>query len=210
MKRLVRNISLRELLVCVTCFAIGSSHVVTSLRLSRANAELAALRQRLELIPVDDTNHLAARRLPSSDKQTRLWTIRVPSTVEKQLYVNWGSGSIADIRDRSSPTARTFPLRPDPATHETSIAFHVERNEAAPSRGTLKIELSGNTQIIAINAELASLLLGETASGSEEIGDKPVARHASSAVTLFATEATGGPPVSFCLWLDEPPLSAGR
>ncbi|MFO0818491.1 MAG: hypothetical protein U1A77_11155 [Pirellulales bacterium] len=210
MKRLVRNVSLRELLVCVTCFAIGSSHVITSLRLSRANAELAALRQRLELIPVDDTNHLAARRLPSSDKQTKRWTIRIPSTVEKQLYVNWGSGSIAAIRDPRSPTVRSFPLKPDPATHETSIAIRVELNEAAPSRGTLKIELPGNTQIIAIDAELASLLLGRTASGSEEIGDKPVVRQASSAITLFATEAKGGSPFSFCIWLDQPPLSAGR
>lgn len=210
MKTQIRNISLRELLVCVTCFAIGTSHAITSLRLSRANSELGALRERLELIPADDTNQIAARRLPSSDKHTRRWVIRIPDTVEKQLYANWGSSTISDIRDTKSRTTHAFQLKADPATREVSLSLRVERNETAPNRGTLKIEAGGNTSVITIDAELASLLIGETACSSEEIGDKPVTRHASSAITFVATETTGDSPISFCLWLDNSPPSDGK
>ena len=210
MKHLIHNISLRELLVFLTCFAIGISHALTSFRLTRANAELGSLRQRLELIHVDDTNQIAARRLPSSDKHTRRWVIRIPDTVEKQLYANWGSSAISAIRDTTSRTTHAFQLKADPATREASISLRVERDETAPNRGTLKIEAGGNTSVITIDAELASLLIGETACSSEEIGDKPVTRHASSAITLFAAETTGNSPISFCLWLDKSPTSDGR
>jgi hypothetical protein len=211
MQRLIRRMSVRELLLCVTCFAIGNSHVITSFKLSRANAELGSLRQRLELIHVDNTNQIAARRLPSSDKHTRRWAIRIPNTVEKQLYANWGPSAISEIRDITSPTTHAFQLTTEPATQEALLALRVERNEVAPNRATLKIEVAGNTTIITIDAELASLLIGEKACSSEEIGDKAVTRAASSAITLFATETTGNSSVSFCLWLDDkPPPPDGR
>lgn len=205
-----RNLSLLGLLAWVTCFALGTSHVITSLRLSRANAELGSLRRRLELISVEDTNQIAARRLPSSDNQTKRWVIRIPNAMEKRVYANWGSSSITELRDIKSRTTHAFPLKTDPVTHEASLALHVERSGTDQKVGTLKIEVAGNTTMIAIDADLAALLLRETACSSEEIGDKPVTRNASSAITLFATETTGNSPLSFCLWLDKLPPEVSK
>ena len=64
----IRNISLLGLLAIVSCAAIAISIVITSFGLSGTDRELASLRQRLELIPVNDPEQIAARRLPSSDE----------------------------------------------------------------------------------------------------------------------------------------------
>ena len=63
------NISLLGFLAVVACVAIGISHALTTFQLYRANTELyradtelATLHQRLDLIPVDDSSHVAARR----------------------------------------------------------------------------------------------------------------------------------------------------
>lgn len=102
----IHHISLLGLLAMMTCAALGVSHVITSYRLWRANAELAALRQRLELISVDDTHLIAARRLPSSDPNVQRWAVRFPGTSSKCLYANWGSKPLSDIRDTHSKSTR--------------------------------------------------------------------------------------------------------
>jgi hypothetical protein len=66
----VRNVSLLGLLAIIACVALGISHVITSVRLARVNSELSTLRKRLELIGVADTEHIAARQLPSSNQHT--------------------------------------------------------------------------------------------------------------------------------------------
>lgn len=205
----IRNFSLLGLLTIVACAGIGASHVITSIQLSRANKELAALRKRLELIPVDSADQIAARRLPSSDENVRRWAVRLPQASSKVLYANWGTSSLADIRDINSSSTRVFRLVPDPATQEAAILFRVERNPNDLKWGVLKIEAGNSTSVIAINPEITSLLMGETPCQSEAIGDIPVTRLAVSPITLFATESSGNPKSAFCLWLDQSPRPDG-
>jgi len=93
----IHNVSLIGLLAMMTCAALGVSHVITSNRLWRANTELAILRQRLELIPVENAHYIAARQLPSSDPHVRRWSVRVPADNSKVLYAIWGMKSISDL-----------------------------------------------------------------------------------------------------------------
>ena len=200
----IQNISLLGLLAIVACAAIGVSHTITSLRLWRANAELALLRQRLELLSVNDTDQIAARRLPSSDPNVQRWAVRIPDASSNLLYVNWGAIPLSEIRDIHSKSTRAFQLAPDPSTHESVIVVRAERNANDPERGLLKIETGGNVSVIVIPPETTSLLMGDLARMSEAIGDTPVARLATSSITLFATESNGTPKSAFCLWLDTP------
>jgi hypothetical protein len=199
----VRNISLFGLLAFVTCAAIGISHAITSLRLVRANAELAALRKRLELIEVKDTDHIAARRLPSAEKNVHRWAIRLPDAKSKLLYANWGSSQLSGIRDITAKSARVFELDVDSDTHEATIAIRANRNPNDPKWGTLHVEHGGGSSVIAIDPQTTSLLMGDMPSRSEAIGDSPTTRTAASPITLFAIESTGDPKFAFCLWLDK-------
>jgi len=198
-----QNISLPGLLAIVACAAIGISHAITSFRLSRANTELAALRQRLELIPVENLDLVAARQLPSTDENTHRWAIRIPGGATKVLCANWGSSSLSEIQDVKHNSTRTFQLTPDATTREATIRFTVQRNPNDPEWGSLTID-TGDVTMIAIDPELTSLLMGETQSRTEAIGDSAVTRLASSPITIFATESIGNQKASFCLWLDDP------
>lgn len=198
----LRHLSLLGLFAIMTCAAIGASHVVTSLRLERANAELAALRKRLELMEVSEPDQVAARRLPSAEKNVRRWAIRLPDAKSKRLYANWGPAQLAEIRDITAKSARVFELVVDSDTHEATIELRADRNADDPKRGVLRVEHGGGASIIAIDAPTTSLLMGDAPSSSEAIGDSPTIRSAASPITLFATEATGEPKVSFCLWID--------
>jgi len=205
-----RQISLLGLLSIAACVAIAISHVITSLRLSRANAELAGLRQRLELIQVDDTTQIAVRRLPSSDEHVRRWAIRVPGGESRVLAANWGASPLADVQDIEAKSVRTFKLDLDPATNEEMVLFRVQRNENDPAWGILKFHIGGNHSTIAISPEITALLMGETPARSEAVGDKPVARSLNSSITLYGIEATGTEKSSFCLWLAQlPPPDGG-
>jgi hypothetical protein len=198
----IQKISLVGLIAIITCVALGISHTLTSLRLLRANIELLALRKRLEMIPVNDPDQIAARRLPSSDNHVRRWAIRVPPNVAKTLYANWGESALTNIQNTDSKSAHKFQLKPDPATNESLISLRVERNGADPARGTLKIESGENVSIIAIDSKTTSLLMGEIPCRSEAVGDNAVVRSAGSPVILFATEATENNSASFSLWLE--------
>ncbi len=203
-----QNISLLGLLAIVACAAIGVSHAITSFRLSRANNELATLRQRLELIPVADPDLIAARRLPSTDENIHRWAVRLPNANSKVLYANWGSSPTSDLQDIKAKSVRMFQLAPDPATREALIQFTVSRNPNDPKWGSLKIE-TGDVSIIAIGPEITSLLMGKTPCRSEAIGDTAVTRPASSPITLFTTESNSSPKTAFCLWMDQPPPPDG-
>lgn len=199
----IQNISLLGLLAMMTCAAIGVSHAITSYRLRRANAELATLRQRLELISVVDTHLIAARRLPSSDPNVQRWTVRVPSTNSKCLYANWGSKPLSDIRDLHSKSIHLFQLAPDPSTHETAIVVRVERNPGDSKRGTVTFEIGTGTSVIAIDHDITSLLMGEVPCSSSSIGDSPTTRPTDSLITLLEIESNQNPKSAFCLWLDQ-------
>ena len=198
----IQKISLVGLIAIVTCVALGISHARTSLRLLRANVELLALRKRLEIIPVDDRDQVAARRLPSTDNHVRRWAIRVPPNVTKTLYANWGDSALANIQKTDSKTVRKFQLNPDPATNQSLISLRVERNGVDPQRGALKIETGENVSIIAIDSATTSLLMGEIPCRSEAVGDNPVLRTANGPVILFATESTENTSAVFSLWLE--------
>ncbi len=206
----IKQISLLGLLAIMTCVALGISHVITSYRLRRANAELAALRQRLELIPVEDTRQIAARQLPSSDLHVRRWAIRVPADNPMALYANWGMKSASDLRDVRSQSTRTFRLVPDPATHEATIVFRVETNPTDRQHGAVTFESGASKSVIAIDQEIISLLTGETPSVSMSIGEKPTARHADSPMTLLEIETNQDPKIGFCLWLDQPSVQQAK
>lgn len=198
-----RNISLLGLLAFATCAAIGISHVITSLRLARANAELAALRQRLELIEVKDTDRIAARRLPSTEENVHRWAIRLPDSKSKRLYANWGA-QLTGIRDIHAKSVSVFKLEVDPDTLEATIVIRAKRNPIDPKWGSLEVEHGNDVSIIAIDPQTTSLLMGDVPSSSEGIGDSPVTRAAASPMTLIETESNGDPKIAFCLWLDEP------
>ncbi len=198
------NVSLIGILAIVACAALGLSHAITSFRLSRANTELAALRQRLELIPVEDPDFIAARQLPSTDENTHRWAVRIPGSATKVLCANWGSSRLSEMQDVNHGSTRIFKLETDPTTRETTIRLTIQRNPSAPKWGSITID-TGDVTMVAISPELTSLLMGETPSKSEAIGDNAVTRLASSPITIFATESSGNPQASFCLWLDDPP-----
>ncbi len=198
-----QNISLLGLLAMVACAAIGISHAITSFRLSSATAELTALRQRLELLPVESPDLVVLRQLPSTDDNTRRWAVRIPENATKILYANWGSSSLSEIQDVNHDSTKTFQLTPDPITREAMVRFTVQRNPKDPKWGALTIE-SGDVSVIAIDAKITSLLMGETPSRSEAVGDKAVTRLASSPITIFATDSSSNPKAAFCLWLDAP------
>ena len=202
------NISLLGLLAIVACAAIAVSHAITSFRLSRANTELATLRQRLELIPVDSPGVVAVRQLPSTDERTRRWAVRIPDATNKVLCVNWGSSSLVETQNVNSASTRTFEISPDPTTRESAIQFTVQRNPNDPNWGSITID-TGNISMISVTPEITSLLLGETPSRSEAIGDTAVTRSARSPVTVFAIESNSKTE-SFSLWLDDPPPANGR
>lgn len=197
-----QQISLLGLLAIMTCVALGISHVITSYRLWLANTELATLRQRLELIPVEDTRSIAARQLPSSDPHVRRWTVRVPNAGSKFLYANWGTKPLAEIRDLHASSTQTFRLVPDPSTHEATIVFRVETNPA--NHGAVIFEVGATKSVVAIDQEITSLLTGETPCTSASIGEKPSMRPAESTITLLEIESNQTPKVGFCLWLDQP------
>lgn len=198
----LHNISLLGMIAIVTCAAIGISHVITSIRLSRVSAELAALRTRLELIPVEDTDCIAARRLPSTDENVQKWAIRVPKMASIVLYANWGPTLLKDVRDPNARNVRTFKLSPDVVTHESTVTLRVERNLHDSKWGVIRIEHSGNSSSIAIDQTTTSLLTGSTPHWSEAIGDSPATRPLQSSITLFGIESTTSPTASFCLWLE--------
>ncbi len=199
----IHNISLIGLLAMMTCAGLGVSHVITSYRLWRANAELAHLRQRLELISVEDTHQIAARRLPSTDPNVRRWTVRIPDVNSKRLYASWGSKPLADIRDIQSTTVRAFQIVSDPTTHESMIVLRVERNPHEVKRGTITLETGTGKSVIAIDHEITSLLMGEIPCSSKAIGDKPTIRPADSPIILLEIESNQNPKSAFCLWLDQ-------
>lgn len=199
-----QQISLLGLLAIMTCVALGISHVITSYRLWLANTELATLRQRLELIPVEDTRSIAARQLPSSDPHVRRWTVRVPNAGSKLLYANWGTKPLAEIRDIHASTTQTFRLVPDPSTHEATIVFRVEMNPTSPKHGAVTFEVGDSKSVFAIDQEVMSLLTGEMACSSASIGEKPSLRPEDSPIVLLEIESNQTPKIGFCLWLDQP------
>ncbi len=196
------NISLLGLLAIVTCFAIGISHVITSLRLARSNAELAALRKRLELIDVDDTNQIAARRLPTSEQFVHRWTVRLPNPKEKRLYANWGTTSLGDLCDPNASGLHAFDLAPNPDTHETFVQLRFVRNPNDPSWGSVVIEIDGKTSHITVNPEVVSLLMGDTPKRITSVSNSPTIRSAMEPLTLYSVESTSGVTNALCLWID--------
>lgn len=204
-----RNISLLGLLAIVTCVAIGISHVITSIRLARVNSELSALRRRLELIDVADTDQIAARRLPSADQHTHRWVVRVPNATSKRLYANWGAAPLRDLRDVDASGVRVFRLVPDTDTLESFVALRFKRNPRDRAWGAVVIEIDGKVSDITINPELTSLVIGDTPSKTTTVADSPTIRAASSTITLFASESTSVPKVAFCLWLGAPTAPDG-
>lgn len=201
-----RSISLLTLLAWVAFSALATSHAITAWRLVRANRELAALRNRLELIPVNDPELIGARRLPSTDKNVRRWAVRLTDAKSQVLHVSWGSAPLAEIRGPQGDSVRRFPLNPDPATHEAAIEITVQRNTTDPRWGAITID-TGDKSIIAINPEITSLLMGEVPSNAEAVGDLPIIATAISPITLWAVEANGNPKVAFCLWIGSPPTA---
>lgn len=200
----IKQISLLGLLAIMTCAALGVSHVITSYRLWRANTELATLRQRLELIPVEDTRQIAARQLPSSDPHVRRWTVRVPNAGSKLLYANWGTKPLAEIRDLHASSTQAFRLVPDPSTLEETIVFRVEPNPTNPKHGEVTFEVGARKSVVAIDQEITSLLTGETPCSTASIGEKPSIRPADSPMTLLEIESNQTPKIGFRLWLDQP------
>ncbi len=200
----IKQISLLGLLAITTCAALSISHGITSYRLWRANTELTTLRQRLELIPVEDPRQIAARQLPSSDPHVRRWAVRIPSAGSKVLYANWGTKPLAEIRDLHANTTHAFSLVPNTSTHEATIVLRVETNPTDPKHGTVTFEVGDSKSAVAIDQEITSLLTGETACSSASIGEKPSLRPADSPMTLLEIESNQTPKIGFCLWLDRP------
>lgn len=200
----IKQISLLGLLAITTCAALGISHIITSYRLWRANTELTILRQRLELIPVEDPRQIAARQLPSPDPHVRRWSVRVPNAGSQVLYANWGTKPLAEIRDLHASSTHAFTLVPDPSTHEATIVLRVEMNPTSPQNSTVTFEVGDSKSVFAIDQEVTSLLTGETACSSSSIGEKPSLRPADSPMTLLEIESNQTPKIGFCLWLDQP------
>jgi hypothetical protein len=200
----IKQISLLGLLAITTCVALSISHSITSYRLWHANKELTTLRQRLELIPIEDVRQIAARQLPSSDPRVRRWAVRIPITGSKVLYANWGTIPLAEIRDLRANSTHAFSLVPDPSTHEATIVLRVETNATNPKHGTVTFEVGDSKSVVAIDQEITSLLTGETACSSASIGEKPALRPADSPMTLLEIESNQTPKIGFCLWLDQP------
>lgn len=198
----LRKISLLGLLAIVTCFAIGISHAITSYRLARANAELTTLRERLDLIDVDDTDQIAARRLPTSEQFVRRWVVRLPNPKDKLLCANWGMAPLDDLRDPDASGLRTFDLDPDPNTHETFVQIRFVRNSNDPNWGSVVIEIDGKTSDITVNPEILALLMGDTPSRTFTVSDSPAVRASTSSLRLYSVESTAGDDVSFCIWID--------
>ncbi len=194
--------SLLGLLAILTCFAIGISHVITSFRLARSNAELTTLRDRLALIDVDDTDQIAARRLPTSEQFVSRWAVRLPNPKEKLLYANWGMAPLDDLRDLDASGLRTFDLAPDPNTHETFVQIQFARNPNDPNWGSVVIEIDGKTSDMTVNPEILALLMGETPSRTFTVSDSPTVRASTSSLKLYSVESTAGDDVSFCIWID--------
>ncbi|TWT30521.1 hypothetical protein KOR42_54600 [Thalassoglobus neptunius] len=197
-----RNISLLGLLAIVTCFAIGISHVITSIRLARANAELTSLRQRLELIDVDDTDQIAARRLPTSEQFLNRWVVRLPDPKEKRLYANWGTAPLTELCNLNAAGLRTFGLAPNPDTHETFVQMRFVLNPNDPNWGSVVIEIDGKISHITVNPEIVSLLMGETPAKTISVSDSPTIRSSTSPLTLYSVESTSGDGAALCLWID--------
>jgi hypothetical protein len=124
------------------------------------------------------------------------------------LYVNWGVSPISDIQNVKGDSVRMFHLNPDPATREAAIQITVQGNLHDSQSGSLKID-TGDVSIISISAEITSLLMGNIPCQSEAVGDAPIIRAASSAITLFATESSSNPKTAFCLWIGDPPPHGG-
>ena len=186
-----QQISLLSLLAIVAGVAVSISHVFTSVRLSRANVELAALRQRLELLPVDDTAPIAIRRLPSTDQYVHRWAIRVPRDEPFILAANWGDLALADVCNIESPTVQTFKLDLDPATNEGTVVFRVLADDEDPSPGVLRFEVGDKHSTFKIPPTITALWMGEASVRSESVGDGVATRSLMSPIQIFGIEATG-------------------
>ena len=197
-----RNVSLLGLLAIVSCFAIGISHVITSIRLVRANDELTGLRQRLELIDVDDTDQIAARRLPTSEQFVNRWAVRLPDPKNKRLYANWGTAPLTELCDLDAAGLRTFDLAPNSDTHETFVQMRFVRNPNDPKWGSVVIEIDGSTSHITVNPEIVSLLVGNVPTKTISVSDSPTIRSSTSPLTLYSVESTSGDETALCLWID--------
>lgn len=205
------KVSLLGLLLIVSCFAIGISHIITSFQLERSNTELAALRKRLELIDVQDTHQIAARRLPTSQEFVNRWAVRLPNPKEKRLYANWGTVPLAELCHLKASGLRSFELVPDPDTHETFVQLRFARNPNDTNWGSVVIDIDGKTSHITVNPKITSLLMGDTPAKSISISDSPTIRAAASALTLYSMESSTGDVTSFCLWIDAiEPMDSGE
>lgn len=196
------KVSLLGLLAIVTCFAISISHVITSVRLARSNSELTALRKRLELIDVPNTNQIAARRLPTSEEFVNRWAIRLPNPREKRLYANWGTASLTEVCDLNAPGLRSFDLAPDPDTHEMFVQLRFLRNPNDPNWGSVVIDIDGKTAHITVNPQIVSLLMGDGPTTTISVSDSATIRASTSTLTLYSVESSTGGGPSLCLWID--------
>ncbi|MCA9211592.1 MAG: hypothetical protein KDB27_00885 [Planctomycetales bacterium] len=197
-----RNISLIGLLAIVTCFAIGISHFITSMRLARTDAELRALRERFELINVDDPDQIAARRLPTSEQFVNRWAVRLPNHETKRLYLNWGSKTVNTLQDVHAPDVREFTLEPEPDTRETFVQMRFARNPNDPTWGSVVIEIDGTASHCTVNPKIVSLLMGDQPKRTSSVSDSPTIHSPTAPLTLYSVESTSGDTAGLCLWID--------
>ena len=208
MKKL--NLSLLGLFAITTCVVIGASHVITSMQLARTKAELSVLRDRLDLIDVKDTQLIAARRLPTSQQFTNRWVIRIPTPEGKRVYANWGKGTLDELcAPNPIGRLRTFDIKPNTETHETFVEMRLVRNSNDPKWGSVIIELDGAASDMTVEPKIFSVLTGETANRVITVTDSPTARSPKSSLKLYSVESTSGPPIAFCLWIDDVRPSEG-
>ncbi len=137
----LKNVSLIGLFAIVACAAMAISHVITSLRLSRANEELTSLRHRLALTDVPDTNLVAARSLPSASPNAFGWAVRVPAGIDYKLRIGIGDVSPNGLPLSESATSQSIDLVPDRDTHEAYVAFTVAEGERG--YGAIHVDAGG-------------------------------------------------------------------
>jgi hypothetical protein len=194
----------------VTIVALSISHVVTSLKLARTGAELKALRERLKLTPVEGADVIAARSLPTSDKDVRRWTVFLPNDKPKMLYVNFGEATLPAIRNATAKSTSKLRVAPDPVTHETWVELSVEANPNNPEWGSIWIKSAAGSSMIAIDPPTLSLLLGKLPGEGHSVGDRVITRSSDEPMILFEFESQGSPKAAFCLWLDDPPPGGNK
>ena len=198
------RVSLIGLFAFVTCGVLATSHVITSLRLRRANEVLAQLRSRVDLMAVPDTDRIAARRLPTTEDHVHRWAIRLPADVAYKLYVSISSLPASGFPASDAKSTRAIELTTDPDTQETTVSVEFARNPNDPRWGSITVDVGDSVQKIAVAPELTEVLMGDVPRSIEAIGEKAVTRDGTRPVQLLSVRpsgATSGSAKGLIVWL---------